>query len=595
MKQWIQRHRAGLVLAAIMIAQLLYITYQFAFVKEGFHSDDGWSYEFSNANHETWIHKTPEGKIKNCNEWLDTSIFRGFITVEKGTEFSYDTVLYNMSDERNPPFHSILLHTVCSFFPDTFSWWYGYIVNIFCFFLTLIGLYYFSAELMSSKKLALLTCAFYGFTTGAESTFLFLRGYSFVTGLAVWLCYLHCRMCRKRFEKIMPQLAWIIAVMVLGALTHYEFLMLGMCFTIVFGIYALGIRKWKPALLYGAAMALSVGIVFALWPRTLEMFLSRNEMYAAQMPFRWQIKMCIYMWVWEATGAVFRFPDIVFLTYVKFVLIFVSIFVAGIAFLLRKEEKFRRGVKRAAASVQRIARAFPKRFRGWDKRGWLIFFSCAATLAVIAKLCDIYGMGNYADRYLFFLMPPLVALFIYGLAVLFRGLWCKRKWGRQVFALLLAGAMVCNHVKAPCPYLFLRYCDGTPIEELVADANVIVLMSEDWNLSYYAPLFRNSKRFFATRVTTCLSDEVLESLKALDAGEDEPVFLVAESDRMTPDDYEKDPNQEEDIRVNDEILRSDAKVSDVVREYGAMDWAGTPEKVQEEHSFFGILSVWRLR
>lgn len=113
------------------------------------------------------------------------------------------------------------------------------------------------------------------------------------------------------------------------------------------------------------------------------------------------------------------------------------------------------------------------------------------------------------------------------------------------------------------------------------------------NLSYYAPVLRNSSRFFATSLKTCLSDPVLQSLGELDVKEGRPVFLVAEIGSMRPEDpvQGKYPTKDNGLQS----LWSDAKMSDVIREYGALEWAGSPEKIQEENSFFGALGVWRLR
>lgn len=87
-------------------------------------------------------------------------------------------------------------------------------------------------------------------------------------------------------------------------------------------------------------MLLSVGVTILIWPHTLDLLLTRKEMYVAQMPLLWEIKFAMTLSVEEATGALFRIPDIVFWTYIKFIVIFLLIIGSGVAFICRKEVGF---------------------------------------------------------------------------------------------------------------------------------------------------------------------------------------------------------------------------------------------------------------
>ena len=141
MKDWFNKYKFANALFAIIVVQLGTITYMFAFEKEGFHQDDAWSYQFANGNYETGmgIATDKDGNFKNANRWVDSELVREYMEVQDGMEFHYDSVLCNMSIEKNPPLHSIFVHTVCSFFPNTFSWWYAYAVNVLAFIATMFG------------------------------------------------------------------------------------------------------------------------------------------------------------------------------------------------------------------------------------------------------------------------------------------------------------------------------------------------------------------------------------------------------------------------------------------------------------------------
>ena len=70
----IKKRNIVILLTAIILLQLGFITYMFAFQKEGFHSDDNWSYGFANADEGGWIYHDDSGKSRNFNKWTDGKV-----------------------------------------------------------------------------------------------------------------------------------------------------------------------------------------------------------------------------------------------------------------------------------------------------------------------------------------------------------------------------------------------------------------------------------------------------------------------------------------------------------------------------------------
>lgn len=593
MKQWIKKYRVGIILTGMIVLQLCYITYVFAFQREGFHSDEAWSYQFANANYERMICEDEDGNAINEKRWQDSQLFRNFMEVQDGMQFHYDAVLYNMSTDLNPPLHSLLLHTVCSFAPDTFSWWYAYVINIVAFVCVMVALYYFARELTASRRMALAICLFYGCTTGALYTFMYLRGYAMLTVFSILLAFLHCRMYKQGFRVNYRYLAALFAVMVLGCLTHYGFFMFGFCFAAVFCLYTLCTKRWRFMVFYGLVMALSVVVVMLLWPPAAEMFAGRDTIYRAQMPLRWEIEVCLQLLIREATGVPFQVPSAVFWAWVEAILIYAAIFAAGIGFLLRKNSRFRALAGRVVHGIRPFFRELPGRLRRTNKFYVLCVPVCVGTLIIIADICDIYSMGIFSDRYLFFLMPVVSVLFLSAVSSLIRKCVRGRK---RLAAVLFAGVLVIsllsNHVLDTEHYLLRRQCDGAPIEELTRDANVILVPWANWRLAYYAPLLLDSKNFFVVR--TKESMDVMEELGAL-TDIDGPVYLIAESKKFRPEDYVKDESMPDGERTVAEMLTVEWKLSELVQEYAGLGWATRKEFIQEEQSFVGKLSIWRLR
>lgn len=591
----IKKRNVVIILTIMIVLQLGFITYMFAFQKEGFHSDDNWSYGFANADDGGWIEHDDNGKTRNFDEWTDGKVLWNYITVQKGKQFDFREVARNMSDERNPPLHHMMLHAVCSFFPESFSWWYGYAMNVLSFIVMMAALFFLGKEFFLSVKKALLICFFYGFSVAALNNMLFLRPYCLLTCFSIVLIYFHIKMYRKKFRSCRKELIGILITMIGGNLTQYTFMMFGMCLMLTFGIYEFCQKKWKFAIIHGLTMLLSVGAAIIIWPRTLDLLLARNQMYGAQMPLRWEINFSMLLSVEESTGIPFRIPDIVFWTYVKFIILFLIIITAGISFICRKEVWFQKVVAKGKERVVRAGKWIENKIRYGEKISVLLMLTVLLTLVIISYYCNIYVMSIYADRYFFFIMPFITLIFGGQICWLIQHLLYKKKM-QKIVAVLLCGVLLFmeHNVLTPSWYLFKRQCDGSQIEELTKDADVILVTSEAWKLTWYSSKLRNVSQFYAVLAEDCMTDDTLNTVNRL--GDDKPVYLIFETDKFRGETWDASKSKEnERIKTNEEILTLSYKKSEVVDRFAKAIWAKEKEFVQKENSFVGQIEVWQLR
>ncbi len=68
---------------------------------------------------------------KNEYESTYDIFYNNYFAVKKNERFDYRKVWKNQKNDVHPPIYYILLHTICSFFPGKFSWWYAGSINIF--------------------------------------------------------------------------------------------------------------------------------------------------------------------------------------------------------------------------------------------------------------------------------------------------------------------------------------------------------------------------------------------------------------------------------------------------------------------------------
>lgn len=469
-------------------------------------------------------------------------------------------------------------------------------INVPAFVAAMIAFYFLVKELTYSGKIALIACTCYGFTSAALYTFIFLRGYGLLTAFAIFFLWLHCRMYRRRFQKIYPHLAGVFAVMILGSLTHYTFLMLGLCFTLVFGIYLLSKKRWMTMLLYGEIMALAVAALFFIWPPALDVFAVGNRgLELEQLPFFLELRFSVLYWTREAAGIPFRFPSIMFWAYAGTVLIYVLMFAAAVAFLLRKEERFRTFIKKAVAVLQSWMKKIPRRFRRLNKRYMLCFTASFGTVVLITYICDMFFMGAYADRYLFFIMPCLTAVFAGTVWWFVKKCTKRKKKLRPILtAVILTAAVFSSHILTPDNALFKRECGSTPLERLTKEANVILVTGSGASLVYSSMPVRDSVNFFAVPVRNCIEEDTVSELGKL-PDEGRPVYLIARKEAFLPEKSDKEKLHSDQSMTVDEKLAEDIKLSEVVQKYSQLPWATMAKDVQEEKSFLGTLCIYRLR
>lgn len=593
----LSRKKIILILSAMILIQLAYITYTFGWQREGYHSDENWSYGYANAYYQPQIYCDENEHRTNFNTWTSGDVFRNYIEVQEGQQFSYGSVAHNMAADFNPPLHSMLLHTICSFFPDRFSWWYAYIINVISFITAMIALYFLGKELTHSRKTALFICFYYGILSGALNTFIYLRSYALLTALAILYAYFHCRLYNKNFQKPLFCLAGIFVLNIIGGLGHYYFLAFAFCFAVIFFLYQMVTKHFKAAGLYTVAMAASVGIVLLLWPHTVDLISSgASDLYKRHMPLWWEIKACFQFLVGESCGFLVYYLDAYQVAIINVCLIFLLIIAAGLSVLFRNEPWFRSAIRRIFHKIKHAFLSFPKKIKRMNKKYFLLGIICLATLVIIAKVSNIYMMGIAFDRYLFFLMPITTALFVGVASKLIRLVFKKFSAGSRIsliIAFTLTGLAI-NYIYFPCHYLFTRNnVNGPTIETITKDANVIIVTPNDWHLVCYSTLLKDCRSFYAID-TSCFMDS-LDSINDLDDPSDSPVYLVVEQNRLRADDWENDNSTPPNMKSIQEALTYDLTMADILEKLSSANFSTMCKFITKENGFTGPYKIYRLK
>lgn len=257
------KKKQSIILAIIIAVQVLMLVYV-GFQKKDYHIDEIYSYILSNSydtdriSHADWM----------WNNWISGESFQDFITVQEGEEFAYSTVYRNNSMDCHPPLFYWILHTMCSFMPDSFSKWTGLLINIILFVISGIFIYLISDELIKSWKWKFIPIVMWGFSSFAVDTCTFIRMYMLLTTITVCFVYLHIKMFRYGITVSRMLAVW--GVIYLGGMTHYYSLLVSFPGVLFFSLYLLRKKEIKAMFTYGIGACISVGVMILSYPYIFE-------------------------------------------------------------------------------------------------------------------------------------------------------------------------------------------------------------------------------------------------------------------------------------------------------------------------------------
>lgn len=396
----------------IMLVLQLMIMFYWGNVKEGYFVDELWSYGLANSYYHPHIFSDEAME----NDWLGAEYFKTYIEVEEGERFTFGSVVYNMANDAHPPMYFFILHAICSFFPGTFSKWYGIVPNMVYFLLSQILLRRLSGKLFKSKWLALLPCIVWGFSPAAVSFVIFIRMYMLSTMCGLLTLNLHMDLMEEKKNR--PVLMWflVFSVSFFGYMCHYFYFIFAFFVSAFYMLYLLVQKNWKRMIWYTSAMGGSLLLTAVAFPMAfIQVFgnigstggtgASVNQGTSGNLLYK------LYKYV-ELAGRDLFAADM------KIVYIVSVAAIVGVVLLVCKI------IKEAA-------------FRKEEKVSIWFFFMCAGASAMYYFLA-VKMAPSYSNRYICVLYP-LVYLMIIWLA---HAVWRKRKHAN------IGGAVVISAILA---------------------------------------------------------------------------------------------------------------------------------------------------
>ena len=242
----------GILFILICIWAIILTVYSAEYCKKTLHFDELFSYGSANTPYKF-------DTMVGDREWKNSKdMFNDYLSVALEDRFKYQMVWENQSNDVHPPLYYAVIHTISSLMPGIFTIWVAVGINLFFMILTLPAIYLLSEKLFANDKLALVTCFCFITSSLTISVVMFLRMYVMLLCITTWLTYFHIRWLNTKRRK------WLLAIFfttLLGALTHYYFLIflffmaIGSCFILFIN------KNYKDIVFYCAAMGIA-GVLF---------------------------------------------------------------------------------------------------------------------------------------------------------------------------------------------------------------------------------------------------------------------------------------------------------------------------------------------
>jgi len=246
----------------IILLQLSLALY-FNLLKVDLFIDEYFTFNFANSNYQPLLYDCSSF----TNRWLGPEFWHKLLTVQLGERFNYGAVIFNTAQDVHPPVYYLIIHTICSFFPDCFSEWFGLIPNI-CFFIAIqYILWQLGKNFLGNNIDALAPCLIYGFSMGFVNNVILFRMYMLLALIALlyfWSFIKYLENWKKKY------LYWLFALNVIGFLTHYYFLVYAAISYVFFCVVLMREKRYREIGYITIGNIASLLVSIALFPACLQ-------------------------------------------------------------------------------------------------------------------------------------------------------------------------------------------------------------------------------------------------------------------------------------------------------------------------------------
>lgn len=456
------------------------------------HLDEAYSYGFANNPGEPlFIHY---GADENGNQitvhygrWSSGEDLWNYLVVNDGERFDFASVVENKLGDNSPSNYELLLHFVCSLFPNTFSLNYAFAVNMFFYIGSLIVLVLINLEIFKDyKNRNLYTAAcvlFFALSISGTGAYTFFRMYGVLSFYSLLVFYLIQKNCSDE-KKTMIKCVLLLVASFFGFFTHLNFIVYAFCLTVSVCVYLLLTKKFKDMITIGITELLSVILFFIIYPYPLqrvEPWMSNENSdgfsYFTRLSFS-----NMHMFG-ESIGFYIPFtvPSIIWWIGVA---AFVSAIIAMVIFLFRKEKWFPAIKDKTIPVLKDAANCFKMIAKKSCPWLYVAIVTAVMYMLFINAIAPIMTTKGYVTRYFFIGMHFVIIAFVGLMSILYDVQSKKVKCVVGPALIILSCYLIYNmNVNYGNPFLLTKPFDrDEEIVGLVDGADVMIFSSDSIDL-----------------------------------------------------------------------------------------------------------------
>ena len=187
--------------------------------------------------------------IEDYKIYTGEEILLKYAAVKSGEEFNVKNVFFNQTMDTHPPIFYLILNFVCSLRKNTFSMWYGLIINLILMIALFWEMRYVFDLVISDKNMSTILSLISFFTYGFINELVFIRMYVLLSVISLGFAILIINAIRanassQASNQALNQhqinfLARFFVLCVLGILTQYHFAVFAFYFSLLLAIYLL--------------------------------------------------------------------------------------------------------------------------------------------------------------------------------------------------------------------------------------------------------------------------------------------------------------------------------------------------------------------
>ena len=473
-----------LLLIILLVANVIYHGGQ----KEGFHTDEMFSYTHVGNTEILRIHKGPE-KNKYLNNWHDVSYFKDFLIIDDEETFDLKGAWEEAyENDAHPPLYFVMLDAVTSlFFRNQFTKWSGICTNIQFYILSLIILYLLSKRLFRGRIFpSLVAVAIYGASVGAVSAVTYVRMYMMATFFSLVLIYLNTILMERVFGESKDNFVseknqsnfWIYALMfltiALGSLTHYYYLIFAFFTCSVFLLWFLKKKKCMCATIYGISGCTSVLTCIVFVPDFLRDLLSSKRgtqaLEQAQTTAGWRERCAAYV--------KHLCNYLIGKNMIKEFLLLLLAFVLIIVFLKKKNSSSEKDEK----------------YHWMMEDGIIVSYG----FVIVAYMLIVAWIAPYNSyRYIMILQPGIALLLVYFIDRTMMNITNKKIVRTLAFCALFC-FVISAYFTTGVDYLYRGYNEQVKILEDIRPHQAIIITDTIWESTFLAPYLISSEAVYQT-------------------------------------------------------------------------------------------------